>query len=518
MRLNDVVGEAVAALFRQKVRSVLTTFGVVVGAFVLTMSGSVGRGVKEAVLSQFRRHDQMRKIVVWAAARAGDNTIPPEELKVPGEMSEARRERLREAIARRWVSIPSVKTDHLLTPARVRQLEGLDHVRAVVPNLTRVARAYFDGKDQVAMTVGVEDDSLSWRKRLIAGNFLPEGGGKQVLVGEYLLYRWGMEKEADVAKAIGKKVRIDFRNNRPHPGQLLSLLNAGWGELTHEEELVLAKAIAALPAALRGAGLSAKEKEILTRLLKNAKPPSPVEVTEPVSETVTIAGVVRDPTKEERQGAWEARHGNFDLILPVELAKDLFSRSPGNKNVPYGQVTVLVDDEANLKQVQGEIAAMGLENFSLVSVVDEVRFVVYLITFLTGFLALVALVVSALGITNTMLMSVLERIREIGVMKAVGAKDRDVLRMFLVEGALIGLVGGAIGVFLSWLASFPGDHYARQITQKHTQVRIEESLFMFPWWLVVGVPLFVALVTMLAAWYPARRAARVNPISALRHE
>src|SRR5262249_44254405 len=139
-------------------------------------------------------------------------------------------------------------------------------------------------------------------------------------------------------------------------------------------------------------------------------------------------------------------------------------------------------------------------------------------TFATGFVATVALLVAALGITNTMVMGVLERTREIGVMKAVGARDGHVQFIFLVEGALVGAVGGVLGILLSWVASFPGDGVARELVQKQTSRPLEGSLFVYPLWLTLGVPLLATLITTLAAVYPARRAARVNPITALRHE
>ena len=130
-----------------------------------------------------------------------------------------------------------------------------------------------------------------------------------------------------------------------------------------------------------------------------------------------------------------------------------------------------------------------------------------------------AVLVASLGITNTMFMSVLERTREIGVMKAVGARDRHIQMIFLVEGALLGVLGGGLGVLGCWLASFPGDSYARKLLEEHSLLNhLRQSLFVFPWWLVLGVPFFAGVVTTLAAVLPARRAARVNPIKALRHE
>jgi putative ABC transport system permease protein len=130
----------------------------------------------------------------------------------------------------------------------------------------------------------------------------------------------------------------------------------------------------------------------------------------------------------------------------------------------------------------------------------------------------VALIVAALGIINTMLMSVLERTREIGIMKAVGARDSHIRAIFLVEGSFIGLIGGLFGLLLSWAASLPGDAWVRSLIATRLNVRLQESIFVFPAWLVLGAPLFAVAITTLAAVYPAHRAARVNPITTLRHE
>jgi putative ABC transport system permease protein len=132
--------------------------------------------------------------------------------------------------------------------------------------------------------------------------------------------------------------------------------------------------------------------------------------------------------------------------------------------------------------------------------------------------AVVALLVSALGMINTMLMSVLERVREIGVMKAVGARDGHILTVFLIEGALVGLAGGMLGLLAAWGLSFPGDAWVRSTVESGLSIKLQQSVFVFPWWLVTGVPAFACLVTTVAALYPARRAARVNPITALRHD
>ena len=101
--------------------------------------------------------------------------------------------------------------------------------------------------------------------------------------------------------------------------------------------------------------------------------------------------------------------------------------------------------------------------------------------------AVVALLVSALGIANTMLMSVLERTAEIGIMKAVGADNRHLQFIFLVEGALIGLLGGGIGLLLAWAASYPGDAWVRSMVMRDLKVDLKGSIFVFPPWMVGAV-------------------------------
>ena len=124
MRAGDVFGLALQAMRQRKVRTALTVVGVSIGCFVLITSLSVGQGVQEVILGQLRKQDQLRRIVVWpGGGKQGE--VPPAELEVPGEMSEARRERLREAIRKRWQA-PQRVAPPGLKPA---QVEALEHLR-----------------------------------------------------------------------------------------------------------------------------------------------------------------------------------------------------------------------------------------------------------------------------------------------------------------------------------------------------------------------------------------------------
>ncbi|HZV01504.1 MAG TPA: FtsX-like permease family protein, partial [Planctomycetota bacterium] len=136
-------------------------------------------------------------------------------------------------------------------------------------------------------------------------------------------------------------------------------------------------------------------------------------------------------------------------------------------------------------------------------------------SFLTVF-GLLALVVATFGIVNTLLMAITERTREIGVMKALGATRSTVRRLFAVEAAAIGLVGGAGGALFAILVGLAGNVIAQRFPVAAALKGY--SVFVFPWWLVLGSIAFATLVGALAGIYPANRAARLDPIDALRHE
>jgi putative ABC transport system permease protein len=287
-----------------------------------------------------------------------------------------------------------------------------------------------------------------------------------------------------------------------------------------EQVKIAEKVLKNLPALAAHLDLTPDERERLRNMMQG---PSPKDLFEPervIAEEMTIVGVVRGPEKDDPppDTLVDRFRPDADVFLPVGTAQELYFRNPqhAERGIDFADVTV--DDEAHVKEVVDRVEAEGLGQYSLVEFAERVRLNMLLLTSAMTVLALTALLVAALGITNTLVMSVLERTHEIGVMKAVGARDGHVLGLFLVEGALIGLVGGALGLLFGWLLSFPGDIFVISLVKRQGELHPDHSLFVFPLWIALGVPLFAALVTTLAAVYPARRAARVNPIEALRHE
>jgi putative ABC transport system permease protein len=159
---------------------------------------------------------------------------------------------------------------------------------------------------------------------------------------------------------------------------------------------------------------------------------------------------------------------------------------------------------------------MGYGAFSINDALQGAKRAFIILDIVLSLIGSIALAVSSLGIMNTMVMSILERTREIGVMKAIGASDGDIRRIFLVEASTIGVLGGAAGVALGWVVGRVINFAANIYIQR--QGGEPGNLFSLPLWLIASAIGFSWLVSLLAGSYPARRAAKLNPIQALRHD
>ena len=142
MRVGDILRLSLSALRQQKVRSILTTLGVVFGTFVLVASVSINRGVQETILRESQKHGELQRVQVYSV----DEPAPTEEIAVKGAMSEDKRQRLRKMIERREQrgSTPTIRIG--LTPERLAELRKLEHVKSVMPITDLGARVSFRGR------------------------------------------------------------------------------------------------------------------------------------------------------------------------------------------------------------------------------------------------------------------------------------------------------------------------------------------------------------------------------------
>jgi putative ABC transport system permease protein len=214
-----------------------------------------------------------------------------------------------------------------------------------------------------------------------------------------------------------------------------------------------------------------------------------------------------------------------DILMPLARAASIQAENVANvqsflradrRANSYTSVTVKVSRPDATQTVAERIKALGYSTISLADALQGIRWVFIILNSILGLIGSIALIVSSLGIVNTMVMSILERTREIGIMKAVGASDGDIRRIFLVEASVIGLMGGASGLFLGWLIGRAINLGANLYIESQGGPSV--TLFSLPWWLITGALLFSIAVSVVAGSYPANRAARLEPMSALRHD
>ncbi len=267
-------------------------------------------------------------------------------------------------------------------------------------------------------------------------------------------------------------------------------------------------------------------KEITLRYVSSAAGLNPVAMVmtgglsiQPSEQRFRVEGIVERPEGPNFLAAFSG------IMIPMAKARamgglDLSDLQGllgqfGDKR-SYTMATVKVQRPQDTEQVEKGIKAMGLTAFSIADVLESQKKAFVLFDLFLALVSSIALTVASLGIANTMVMSILERTREIGVMKAIGGSDRDVRAVFLIEAALIGLIGGVAGIGLGWAVgraiNIGANYYLS--TQGLTSVH----LFLIRWWLVAGAIAFAVLISLLAGHFPARRAARLDPIEALRHD
>lgn len=219
-------------------------------------------------------------------------------------------------------------------------------------------------------------------------------------------------------------------------------------------------------------------------------------------------------------GVTERTLNSTEVVIPAEDAKEM-ARFAGNDPTLYTDkqpplfVQVKASDGHSVSQVAQKIKDLGLGAMTRDDILGMMGQLFTVINIALSVVGIIALAVASLGIINTLVMAIYERTREIGVMKAVGASKGIVRLMFMAEGGAIGFLGGLIGVIIGLLlgALINGVSHATFLKDFPTF-----NISVFPWWLILGVIVLGTLVALAAAFYPSNRAARLDPIEALRYE
>jgi putative ABC transport system permease protein len=467
MKLPDLGELAVRNLRESVLRNSLTTIGISVGVASLVAMLSLGIGLQQLASRRLMKSGLFDTVVVTSRrdlrnfGREDDRSAPP-----PGE------------------------SRILDEPTRL-EIEHLPNVMEAYPDIRFITELRFDDKPHLTMVAALPSSAKSNDAfEALQGHFFSSDTAPEVVI-----------QKTFAEELLGKtpKSGLDETNVAqlapPLLGKELVMRYA-------QREASQAAPSAGNDTASGDQGISGAAYSVVSRELK-----------------LKIVGVA-DLDPESMRGPTRAR-----VFLPLKLAESLhvmqptdlreISRSAGSQPV-YSSVSVRVKNPAQIRAIEDAIKKMGFNTFSILDATRSLQQFFAVLDVFLGIFGSLALAVASIGIVNTLVMAILERRREIGIMKAIGASDGDVKKLFFAEAGAMGILGGIVGVALGWAIG--------QVINLGTNIYLKrqslppEHFWSVPWWLVAFALVFAFGVSLVSGLYPAGRAARLDPVQALRYE
>ncbi|MEO8863166.1 MAG: ABC transporter permease [Candidatus Saccharimonadales bacterium] len=461
MYLSDVLRRSGRNLRQAKARTILTAMAIAVGAFALTLTLAATNGAKAYVNDLIANNFDPAELIVMKDKSLFSNSQTSKPKKYDPNYA------LSTGVAGEITPVLQLDNKDI---DKIRTTDGISDVRLG----SSVGLTYLFGTNGEKYVGTISSFSSRQSPDVVAGKIPSNLNNRAVLLPEAFVQALGFKSAND---AIGKPLTLAVSKSLD-PKEVLRALQSGG------------------PNAINGAEQS----------LKNAQADNTVE------QVFTVAAVFKKSA---------ASQPGTELLLygseqDVNVLQDISTRGTSDFQ-KYTRVFAKVKDGENkttLKAAQDKLSKAG---YYSQSVEDTQKFLTQAINVLQGIVAafgLIAVVASIFGVVNTMYISVLQRTREIGLMKALGMRKRDVNRLFRFEAAWIGFLGGVIG---SGLAILLGLALNPWIATKLT-LEPGQTLLKFQPVQIIGLIIILMVVAVVAGWFPARKASKLDPIEALRTE
>ena len=450
MRILDLLRMSSANLWKRKVRTLLTILGVVIGTASIVVMVSLGLGLNKATMEDIEQYGGLTTIEV-REGRGDSSSYTTYSIGGGGSVtfsSDSGSSSSKDKVMR-------------LDDAAVSLLESLDHVENVYPVLQlNIVAKYGQYVNDYMNIQGMTPEGLQALNIEI-------GDGKLPLDDKELQFFYG------------NRVAAEFYNPRTYEYPYYGSQNSG-------------------SSGRNGDSTTVPPKKYL----------------------IPTAGV----EKQSEDGRYSAN--GYNVYCNLDALKATLKRAFRNKAIPgqpttsngkpykdlfYSVLKVNVDDIDNMIAVQEQIKALGYEASSNIEWIESTQKQYANIQAMLGGIGAISLLVAAIGITNTMMMSIYERTKEIGVMKVLGCDMRNIQAMFLMEAADIGLVGGIVGLGISYLISM----IINKVVAASGNM---SSLSYIPLWLAGASVIFAVVIGMAAGYFPSKRAMKLSPLAAIRNE
>ena len=452
MKFLDLLRMSSSNLWKRKVRTILTVLGVVIGVASIVVMISLGLGLSRSLMEQYESYGSLTQITVYEPWSYGGDSSQ-EVQRLDDEL--------------------------------VDTIKNMEHVNAVYPMMQISAMAKYGAYDCYLNIMAMPLEALETLSIEVGEGSLPSKADNELKIfyGSQVLQDFSNSKTGAGYWSTGELPDIDLMND---PIFIIFDTDAYWQSQYPSE----------------GGTAVAPPKKYL----------------------IETCGV--EQTSED---GW-TRYGwytmcDIDKLIP-EL-KRIFKNKPipgqpttktgkPYKEVFYNRLTVDVDEMDNVTAVQSVLTDMGYEANSNAEWIESEQKTLGYVQMVLGGIGAVSLFVAAIGITNTMMMSIYERTKEIGVMKVLGCDLRNIRSLFLLEAGFIGFIGGIIGLILSYTLSIVINRIASGA--ESGMVAAGSSISYIPFWLAGMSLVFAVLVGMIAGFFPALRAMRLSPLAAIRTE
>jgi len=468
MKFYDVADLAVRNLRESVLRNSLTTVGISVGVASLVAMLSLGIGLQQLAARHLQKSGLFDTVFVTSRRDVRNFSREQEE------------------------NGPAPADSPALTATAVKTMEALPNVAEVYPDIRFVTEIRYDGKPHLTSVAGLpQSGKSSDAMDGMQGRYFASETALEVIIlksfGEQLLGNVPKQGAAEPSLAavagplIGKQIVMQYAERTSSPE-----------EVAQQDTSGLPPEVAAEAAAY----------SVVSKLL-----------------TLQIVGVT-ELNPDGMRGQQGAR-----VYLPLKLAESLHVLQPADlrdagaatgNEATYSTVSVRVKNPKFVPSVEEAIKKSGFNTFSITDATKSLRQFFAVLDLFLGIFGSLALAVASIGIVNTLVMAILERRREIGIMKAIGASDQDVRGLFFAEAGAMGVLGGILGVVLGWTIGHV-INFGTNVYLKRQQFP-PEQVWAVPWWLVFSAIAFSIVVSLLSGLYPASRAARLDPVQALRYE
>lgn len=455
MRWPDLIESALASLRQRLLRTVMTVLGVLIGTTSVVVMVSLGVGMTQSLVGDMKDDATMTRVTVYPGSNSGGGG------GVFGGMGGG---------------APSSK-DKIMNAQTIAELQKLDGVEKVTPVYQVSAHIQVGAESADVMVIGVPTQDLPDEGLKLTSGQLPQrGGGLSLLMGNMVdTYYFPYDQ------ASGQPTEIDWADQQVF--------------------------------------ISFPNENIMVPGTDGAATTQPTSAKKFIVPVTGTFGGQNDMTS-----------GNIYVGLD-ELVEALRQSYPGkalpgqpanadgsarSTNFAYSQLYLKAESPERAEQLTTELRQDGYQVSSNIEMMRTLQRMSMVVQAVFGGIGFISLLVAAIGIANTMMMSVYERTKQIGVMKVLGASLTDIRNLFLVESGFIGMFGGIVGLIFSFLLS--GILNLTLGAAAGAGVGEPMKISIIPFWLAISAVVFATLIGTLAGLMPANRAMRLSPLAAIRSE